>query len=207
MNLEYNQQLLSLRGEVELMREGLPKTENNSICISKTEQYIELTKKIITQLAAFTSQGIENISEVLNKHDTDAEAILSNAEEKKDFNEVKTEFEKTKIEIKQIENKIDSDLYIIQDNLKKALLFSKENENTPEKNKEAIQKIKRVQSSYEMNKKSSRDQIKAITDKVNNIELKIAIINKQHGDVVETEEKTIKISVFDSPELSNSENP
>ena len=206
LNLQYNQQLLTLRGDVELMRDGLPKTESSLIFVSKSEQFIESSKKMITRLAAFTSHSIGSTLEVLNKHESEVEKISSSAPDARDFAEIKSEFVVIKKEIKDIENKIDSDLYIIQDNLKKALVFGKETESTPQKFQEDSQRIKRVQSSYDMNKKSIREKLKGISDKINSIELKIAIISKlRKEDVSETEGKTIKISMFDSPELSNIE--
>ena len=161
---------------------------------------------MITRLAAFTSHSIGSTLEVLNKHESEVEKISSSAPDARDFAEIKSEFVVIKKEIKDIENKIDSDLYIIQDNLKKALVFGKETESTPQKFQEDSQRIKRVQSSYDMNKKSIREKLKGISDKINSIELKIAIISKlRKEDVSETEGKTIKISMFDSPELSNIE--
>ena len=55
LSLDYNQQLLSLRSEVEVLRDGLPRSENNASSITKTDHFIDSSKKMITQLAAFAS--------------------------------------------------------------------------------------------------------------------------------------------------------
>jgi hypothetical protein len=206
LNLEYNQQLLSLRGDVELMREGLSKIENNSNQPTKTEQLIETSKKMITQLAVYASEGTDKIIEIIGAYNSDIEKISLKAEDAKEFRLVKNEFVNTKVYIKEIENKIDSDLYVIQENLKKAKLYSKENQSQ-DKVKEYDAKIKRVQSSYDMNKKATRDRIKNVFDRLNALELKIAIIAKQTGEESkDNEDKSVKASVFDFTELSNIEN-
>ena len=98
-------------------------------------------------------------------------------------------------------------MYFIQDSLKKAQIFSKETESTSEKLKETTNKIKRIQSSYDVTKKSVRDKLKPLLEKLNSIELKIAIISKEKGENdKENEDKTVKISVFDSNDVSNIEN-
>lgn len=194
LSLQYNQQLLSLRSEVEIMREGLPKTETSQSTQSKTEQYMDSAKKLITQLTGFYSQSFEKVEGELKAHESDIEKINSNAEGAKDFKEAKEEFMKSKRSVKEVEDRIDADLYVIHDNLKKARMFANECESGPEKLKDDLVKIKRITSSYEMSKKVTRDKLKSIAEKIAAIELKIAIINKQRGEEQkESEEKMVKI--------------
>jgi hypothetical protein len=101
---------------------------------------------------------------------------------------------KSKRSVKEVEDRIDADLYVIHDNLKKARMFANECESGAEKLKDDLVKIKRITSSYEMSKKVTRDKLKSIAEKIAAIELKIAIINKQRGEEQkESEEKMVKI--------------
>jgi hypothetical protein len=205
LSLLYNQQLLSLRGEVEVMRDGLPKTENSVSMSSKTEQYIDSSKKLITQLSAFYSQAFESMDKLLQEHDSEIEKIRAKAEDRKEFKTQVAEFQITKRKLKEIEDRIDADLYVIQDNLKKATMFAKEGGDGAEKVKEELQKVRRVQSSYELTKKSTREKVKGLNDRTTAIEIKVVIIGKETGEEVkENEEMVVKVSVM-SGEISHIE--
>lgn len=203
LNLEYNQQLLTLRSEVEVMREGLPKTETSVTLVSKTEQLLDSSKKLVTQLAGYFAENFGSIEKSLKEHDEIVDS-LKEGEDVKEFREKRFEFMQTKRKIKEIEDKVDADFYLIQDNLKKATMLSKEIEMKAEKAKEEVQKIRRVQSSLDMNKKNVREKIKAVNEKATAVEIKFAVISKQKGiDVRELEEKFVRVSVISKDDLSN----
>lgn len=203
LNLEYNQQLLSLRGEVENMREGMPKNETSVILVSKTEQLLDSGKKMITQLAGFFAENFESIEKSLQDHDATVET-LKDVEDLKEFRDKRFEFFQTKRKVKDIEDRVDADFYLIQDNLKKATMMTKEVEMKADKSKEELQKIRRVQSSLDMNKKSIREKIKVLNEKATLIEIKFAVISKQKGiDVKDLEEKCVRVSVISKEDLSN----
>jgi hypothetical protein len=203
LNLEYNQKLLSLRSDVEIMREGIPKNETSLSLVSKAEQMLEASRKMITQLAGFFAEGHQKIDTSLSEHDKAAEASKE-IEEIKDFRDQRFEFFQTKRMIKDLEDRVDADLYMIQDNLKKAGLLAKETDMKADKSREELQKVKRIQSSLDMNKKSFRDKIKAISDKATAIEIKFAVIARQKGiDVKETDDKFVRVSVISKDEMSS----
>ena len=203
LNLEYNQKLLSLRSDVEQIREGIPKADSSLSLLNKTEQHLESSRKMTTQLAGFFEEGHEKLNKSLTEHDRLAELSKEN-EDIKDFREKKFEFFQTKRQIKELEDRVDADLYLIQDNVKKANLLAKENNMKADKSKEELQKIKRIQSSIEMNKKSIRDKIKALNEKATAIEIKFAVIGKQKGiETREAEDRFVKVSVISRDEMSS----
>lgn len=207
LSLQYNQQLLSLRSEVEIMREGLPKTESSLSSASKTEQYLDSSKKLITQLTGFYSQSFEKVDEELKIHEAEIDNISKNIEGSKDYKESKDDVMRTKRMVKEIEDKIDASLYVIHDSLKKAGMFARECEAGPEKLKEDLLKIKRITSSYDMGKKATRDKVKSFGEKIAAIELKLAIISKQRGEELSSpEEKFVKVSVISNDITSTLEN-
>ena len=203
LNLEYNQKLLSLRSDVEQMREGIPKNESSLSLLSKTEQLLESSRKMITQLAGLFEEGHEKLVKSLLEHDQAAESSKEN-EDVKEFRDKRFEFFQSKRQIKELEDRVDADLYLIQDNLKKATLLAKENDMKADKSKEEIQKIKRISSSLEMNKKSIRDKIKVLNEKATTIEIKFAVISRQKGiDPKDAEDRFVKVSVISKDEISS----
>jgi hypothetical protein len=189
------------------MREGLPKTESSLSSASKTEQYLDSSKKLITQLTGFYSQSFEKVDEELKTHETEIDNISKNIEGSKDYKESKDDVMRTKRMVKEIEDKIDASLYVIHDNLKKAGMFARECEAGPEKLKEDLLKIKRITSSYDMGKKVTRDKVKGFGEKIAAIELKLAIISKQRGEEPSSpEEKFVKVSVISNDITSTLEN-
>ena len=203
LNLEYNQKLLSLRSDVEQMREGIPKAESSLSLLSKTEQLLESSRKMLTQLAGFFDEGQERLSKSMSEHDQTAESSRE-SEDVKEFRDKRFEFFQSKRQIKELEDRADADLYLIQDNLKKASLLAKENDIKADKSKEEMQKIKRIQSSLEMNKKSIRDKIKALSEKATAIEIKFAVIARQKGlEPKDFEDRLVKVSVISKDEMSS----
>ena len=203
LNLEYNQKLLSLRSDVEQMREGIPKAESSLSLLSKSEQLLESSRKMLTQLAGFFDEGQERLSKSMSEHDQTAESSRE-SEDVKEFRDKRFEFFQSKRQIKELEDRADADLYLIQDNLKKASLLAKENDIKADKSKEEMQKIKRIQSSLEMNKKSIRDKIKALSEKATAIEIKFAVIARQKGlEPKDFEDRLVKVSVISKDEMSS----
>lgn len=183
LNLKYNEELLSLRAEVEQVRDnilnkGLKPAEKPE---SQLEYQNENARRLITHLAAFSAMSLDNLLEIAMTIAENIEEIGNSQSDAEEILNFKENIKACKESLTNLETRIDADLYNIQESLRKANLHAKEPAKPTEKLRDETQKTQRLIREAEMNKTSIKGKVLKVADEIGEIEKRMFTLARQKG--------------------------
>ncbi|CAG9313786.1 unnamed protein product [Blepharisma stoltei] len=190
LNLKYNEELLSLRAEVEQVRDsilnkGVKPAERPE---TQLEFNNENARRLINHVAAFSASSLDNLLEIAMTIAENIEEIGNSQSEAEEILAFKENIKGLKESLANLETRIDADLYNIQESLRKAGISAKEFAKPNEKVREEIAKTQRLMKEGDLNKANIKNKVGKVGEEISEIEKRMFTLARQKGLSIREEE-------------------